>query len=178
MKDTSFIDWNIGFLQSCSANYREGVVNAFRIGNLSEEKISQGFAIAAGRNYPEVLKTIVQCNKENTINTKVAFISACTNGHIQCIKYLLKESGLDTDIYQQDSLGLINAYLGKHLDVVNYFFDEMNFNLNEKSIALMNKLLTPQERAELLKIQETKDLYNKLQEDFSVSPKERKKLKI
>ena len=113
-----------------------------------------------------------------------SLICACIYGHIEIVKYLLTSPELKehADIYVKDN-DCKNAFMwashNDHLDVVKFLIIDMDVDVdNETMIWLQGENDKKEVYHQVLKLIETKDLHNKLDNSISDDKINNKKIKL
>ncbi len=124
------------------------------------------------------LKQIYKKYNKQQLNDE--FISACRNGNLEIIKYLLTSPDLKehADIHAENDLGFRNACRDGHLEVVKWLIIDMNIDKTtyiEKNLNENKDNKTVQQAIELFN---TRDLHHQLNENIKDNKEKVKKMKI
>ena len=98
------------FLQDCRNNNQEGVRDCLTRGvdvNIQDENGWPGLAIAAYKNYPELLEMLlshpqIKINITGGYDNETALGLACFRGYSVIVNRLLQEDGLDINLQDTD----------------------------------------------------------------------------
>ena len=108
------------------------------------------------------------------------FIDACENGHLEIVKYLLTSAELTehANIHAKNHEGFICACRYGSLEVIKYLIIDMNIEKTTQIEKYLNENKDNDNVQQAIELFNTRDLYDKLNENIKDNKETVKKMKI
>ena len=143
-----------------------------------------GFSWACRYGNLEVVKYLLTSDelKEHAnihADNDYGFRGACENGHLEIVKYLLTSPELKehADIHVRNDEGFKNACEQGHLEVIKCLIIDMNIDKTKHIEKYLNKKTDNKTVQQAIELFNTKDLYQKLNENIKDNKEKVKKVK-
>lgn len=185
-------EYNKKFTTACERGNLQLIRDLLFRSPLKESPLIQkdwGFALACHNNQLPVVKYLLTSSylKKNggvtdiNGNNSMGLIWACEDGHLQIVKYLISSPHLIkngvgfANIHAQGDEGFILACEKGHEELVDYLIFDYGITLTSEIASFLNNPQLPNKLVHepILKLFQTRDNYNNLQENLKIKPNQK-----